>query len=276
MTTATTRRALRLLLATASLSLLVPAAHALVLDDRGEMRFGLRSYTALRVGTSTMGGEDNPLTWPNSGAGHIRQNRFFLELKLDHDVKRLIKTNPALGKAFEWMDLTKLSYSVQYRGEWEGIYNYGPQEFSDQGDSLRRFRSPVPKLNIPGIANLDPDGADRRHPAGDAARQHPAIDAPRNSQVREWQHQRRLYKQVRALFAEALGAAAPVADAGAQARQVRHAHRPHAGVFHEQHAMPARRQTRHDLLVALPDEVPVNRRNADDVASVGHASARRP
>jgi hypothetical protein len=156
MTTATTRRALRLLLAAASLSLFAPAARALVLDDRGEMRFGLRSYAALRLGTEYMGGEDNPLTWPNSGAGHIRQNRFFLELKLDHDIKRLTKTNPAFGKAFEWMDLTKLSYSVQYRGEWEGIYNYGPQEFSDQGDSLRRFRSPVPKLNIPGIANLDP------------------------------------------------------------------------------------------------------------------------
>ena len=64
MTTATTRRALRLLLATASAALLASPAHALMLDDRGEMRLGLRAYTAVRVGTEEMGSDDNPLNWP--------------------------------------------------------------------------------------------------------------------------------------------------------------------------------------------------------------------
>jgi hypothetical protein len=40
------------------------AVHALVLDDRGEMRLGMRAYTAVRIGTEKMGGEDNPLTFP--------------------------------------------------------------------------------------------------------------------------------------------------------------------------------------------------------------------
>ena len=112
-------------------------ADALVLDDRGEMRFGMRAYTAARIGTETMGGDDDPLTFPNSGAGHIRQHRYFLELKLDHDIRRLGTTTKGLAWLLGWMDPQKLSYSLQYRGEGEGIYDYGPAEFRDQADSLR-------------------------------------------------------------------------------------------------------------------------------------------
>jgi uncharacterized protein DUF1302 len=156
MTTATTRRALRLLLATASAALLASPAHALVLDDRGEMRLGLRAYTAVRLGTEEMGSSDNPLTWPHSGTGHVRQNRYFLELKLDHDIKRLATTGYGAAALFGWLDPSKLSYSLQYRGEGEGIYDYGPSEFSDQGDKLREFRTPSPELKIPGIVSLSP------------------------------------------------------------------------------------------------------------------------
>src|SRR5262245_19489460 len=120
-----------------------PAA-SIVLDDRGEMRLGMRSYNAVRIGTLVMGGEDNPLTFPHSGSGHVRQHRYFLELKLDHDIRRLATTTKGLAALFGWLDPSRLSYSLQYRGEGEGIYDYGPQEFSDQADALRRVRLPVP------------------------------------------------------------------------------------------------------------------------------------
>ena len=46
-------------------------AHALTLDDRGKMRLGLRAYTAASIGTEEAGGRDDPLTFPDSGAGAV-------------------------------------------------------------------------------------------------------------------------------------------------------------------------------------------------------------
>ena len=54
MTTATRRHARRLLLASLVLGAIARPARALTLDDRGEMRLGLRAYTAARIGTEKM------------------------------------------------------------------------------------------------------------------------------------------------------------------------------------------------------------------------------
>jgi hypothetical protein len=124
-------------------------ALALVLDDRGEMRLGMRAYTAVRIGTEKMGGEDDPLSFPSSAAGHVRQHRYFLELKLDHDVRRLAKTGWGIARLFGWLDPNTLKYSLQYRGEGEGIYDYGPDEFHHQFRKTDAIRLDVP--NIPPI-----------------------------------------------------------------------------------------------------------------------------
>src|SRR5262245_6039280 len=139
-------------------------ASALPLDDRGEMKLGMRAYTAVRVGTNHIGDENNPLNWPASGTGHVRQNRYFLQLDFDHDLTRLSETgfgpprifglmNDGLD-AMGWKDPLEIRYTVQYRGEGEGIYDYGPSEYSDQGAKLRRTRLNFPTLSIPGVANL--------------------------------------------------------------------------------------------------------------------------
>jgi hypothetical protein len=156
-------RSLRFLcLATLASSAFASRAGALVLDDRGEMRFGGRAYTAVRVGTQEMGGEDNPLTFPGSGAGHLRQHRYFLELKLDHDIKRLGTTTKGPAWLLGWMNPSKLSYSVQYRGEGEGIYDYGPDEFSHQYRKTLEVVNDVP--NIPGLisSEIPPEYARQR------------------------------------------------------------------------------------------------------------------
>lgn len=143
MTTARARRASRLLALAAALA--APgASHALVLDDRGEMRLGLRAYTAARFGTEQTAGEDNPLNFPGSGVGHLRQHRYFLEVKLDHDIRRLATTTPGPAWLLGWFDPQRLRYSLQYRGEGEGIYDYGPEEFSDQAEKLRAVRLDLP------------------------------------------------------------------------------------------------------------------------------------
>jgi hypothetical protein len=131
-------------------------AHALVLDDRGEMRLGMRAYTAVRIGTETMGGDSDPLTFPGSGAGHIRQHRYFLELKLDHDIRRLAKTGWGVARAFDWLDPDTLRYSLQYRGEGEGIYDYGPDEFHHQYTKTLAVENDVPNIPALGLSSKVP------------------------------------------------------------------------------------------------------------------------
>src|SRR6185437_6710990 len=98
------------------LALALPGvARALVVDDRGEMRLGLRAYTAARIGTERMNGEANadPLTFPGSAYGHLRQHRYFLEVKFDHDIRRLATTTPGAAWLLGWFDPSELRYSLQ-------------------------------------------------------------------------------------------------------------------------------------------------------------------
>src|SRR2546430_1134822 len=155
--TATVRRRARVSAWVGAL-LILPAqsARAITLDDRGEMRLLMRAYTDVRLGTEKEGGSDDPLSFPRSAAGHVRQHRYFLELKLDHDIKRLATTGTGLARAFGWLDPDTLKYSLQYRGEGEGIYDYGPRERSDQFAvtkaarlDFRRFPNTGPALTSP-------------------------------------------------------------------------------------------------------------------------------
>ncbi len=111
----------------------------------------------------------------------------------------------------------------------------------------------------------EPHGA---HPAAQRLHQQHAVDPSRDPRVRQRHHDRRIDEQVRALFAESAGALPPVEDAPADARHVAQLRRPHAGVLEEQHPVPLRGEGGHDLLVPLPDEVPVDRRDAQDVVTV--------
>ncbi len=131
-------------------------AGAITLDDRGEMRLGMRAYTALRIGTEQIGGSTDPLNFPDSGSGHVRQHRYFLELKLDHDLTRLVKTGWGFPRVIGFLDPDSLKYVLTYRGEGEGIYEYGPSEYSDQADKLRRVRLQQPFLDLAPVASLNP------------------------------------------------------------------------------------------------------------------------
>jgi hypothetical protein len=136
-------------------------ARAITLDDRGEMKLGLRAYTAVRIGTQRLGGSTDPLNYPSSPSGHVRQNRYFLQLDFDHDLTRLAQTGwgPArlfglLDQGFDalgWQGQSDVKYTAQYRGQGEGIYDYGPGEYNDGSDRLRAFRGNVPRVSIPSL-----------------------------------------------------------------------------------------------------------------------------
>ena len=143
-------------MAVALLVLPVALARAVQLDDRGEMRLLMRAYTDVRIGTEKEGGSDDPLSFPRSAAGHVRQHRYFLELKFDHDIKRFATAGTGVARAFGWLDPDTLKYSLQYRGEGEGIYDYGPREWSDQFAVNRALRLDFPRFPNTGPALTSP------------------------------------------------------------------------------------------------------------------------
>lgn len=168
MTTATGRTTSRFCGALVSLIVagaLVAPATAMQLDDAGDMRLGLRAYTNVRIGTEKQGSW-NPgesLSWPVSGFGHIRQHRYFLQLKFDHDLKRISQQYGWAWLLGGWMKPDDFSYSLQYRGEGEGIYDYGPSEFSRQGHDMDRFEIDQPNAPALGLSNkLDPRYVEQR------------------------------------------------------------------------------------------------------------------
>jgi hypothetical protein len=137
------------------------AALALSIDNRGEMRLGLRAYTAVRVGTERIGASDNPLNYPVSGAGHLRQNRYFLQLSWDHDLTRLARSSWGLLAPFRLLKPTNLKYTLEYRLEGETLYDWGPDEYSHQTAHLQQFRGDFPNVSIPSLninttSKLDP------------------------------------------------------------------------------------------------------------------------
>ena len=129
----------------------------LEIDDRGEMRLGMRAYTDVRVATEKRGGPHDPLSFPRSASGHLQQHRYFLEIKFDHDLKRIGQDGWGLARAIGWLDPSEFKYSVQYRGEGEGVYDYGPDEYSDEWATTKAARVDVPKLSVPALGiNLTP------------------------------------------------------------------------------------------------------------------------
>jgi len=125
----------------------VGTAQARSLDQQNEIRFGVRTYVNARIGTentdqdrvtteeaAAMGGgavESNSETFPYSGAGHLRQNRFFLEIDFDHKLDRLVSEGfgPLALLGHLPFKIEGLGYHLTFRAEAEGIYDWGPSEY---------------------------------------------------------------------------------------------------------------------------------------------------
>jgi len=148
---------------------------AIPLDKEGDIKLGARTYVNARVGTEdTHDGviktspknmppvvtASDSATFPHSDAGHLRQNRIFLEIELNHDLDRLVRDG--VGPFGLLNDLPfkikGLSYNVTFRGEGDSLYDWGPKEYStaSQFYALQKASPPIIKTNncltnIPGI-----------------------------------------------------------------------------------------------------------------------------
>lgn len=132
----------RLWLGVLAMSVVVCARHAraVSLDEGGDIKLGVRAYNAARVATQDTDIQiialpdrviQRSLTFPMSSAGHLRQSRSFVEAELDHDLDRLVREGfgpLALLNALPFK-FRKISYVLTYRGEYDGVYDYGPSEY---------------------------------------------------------------------------------------------------------------------------------------------------
>jgi hypothetical protein len=132
---------------------LATAAAAAPLDQAGEISLGVRTYVNARIGTEHTDGSfryllrpdgsiavnadgfpiiaERTQTFPPSAGGHLRQNRFFSEIELKHRLDRLMKTGFGPLNLLDLLPfkVRDLSYGVTYRGEYDGIYDWGPSEY---------------------------------------------------------------------------------------------------------------------------------------------------
>lgn len=127
---------------------LAAPARAANLDKNGEIKLGVRTYVNARIGTENtdsssdigrflptqeIGVTRKSRTFPYSPAGHLRQNRFFAEVELKHDLARLQKEGfgpfTLLNELPSWIRVRNLQYGLTYRGEGDGVYDWGPSEF---------------------------------------------------------------------------------------------------------------------------------------------------
>jgi hypothetical protein len=113
------QRLSRWLLAAAIVSL--PAAcDAYFLDaDRTIQLFG-RIYSQVALRTESTSG----FTFPQTPFGHMVQHRNLLEAELVHSLDRWLPGRPA------W--LNDLGYRLRFKGVYEGLWDYGPDEYSKQ------------------------------------------------------------------------------------------------------------------------------------------------
>jgi len=125
-------------------------ADAITLDRDGDLKLGARTYVNARIGTerthlsepqandgTKLTGNKTPgvrsmATYPYSPAGHLRQNRFFLEVELNHKLDRLWREGFGPLELLNRLPfkVSGLAYNLTFRGEYDGIYDWGPREYS--------------------------------------------------------------------------------------------------------------------------------------------------
>jgi hypothetical protein len=127
-------------------------ANAIALNEEGTINLTMRAYANVRIGTmakqSTRPGNQPATcagappealatcsfggTYPYSGAGNLIQNRYFLEMKWNHDLLDW------------WSDVlpssvTAFKYNLTYRGEYDGIYDFGPSAYRNNLESRQEL-----------------------------------------------------------------------------------------------------------------------------------------
>ena len=118
---------------------LARVATAIPVDSEGTINLSVRAYLNARVSTvatqSTRPSNPGSFggTYPYVGAGNVIQNRYFLDVKWAHDLLPLLEEYLPKG-------ITAFDYLLSYRGEYEGIYDFGATTFSRNLESLQEIQ----------------------------------------------------------------------------------------------------------------------------------------
>ncbi|MBM4242481.1 MAG: DUF1302 domain-containing protein [Deltaproteobacteria bacterium] len=157
-----------LLIGLALVSALPRDAGALALNEEGTMNLTVRAYANVRIGTmakqsvrpgnqppSCAGSPPDALqtcsfggTFPYSGAGNVIQNRYFLDARINHDL--LDWWSDVLPK-----NVTTFKYNLTYRGEYEGIYDFGPSAYKNSLESRQELEEALRQSPTFQQAQLD-------------------------------------------------------------------------------------------------------------------------
>lgn len=129
-------------LVSASLSLLPYRAQGVNLDKDGEIKLGVRTYGNARIGVEKTDKSiiidragrtlSDSQTFPLSSPGHLRQNRYYIEAEMDHDLERLTKEGFGPFGLLNNLPfrVRGLKYHATFRGEADSLYDWGPREYS--------------------------------------------------------------------------------------------------------------------------------------------------
>lgn len=112
-------------LGTALLGVLWPvAALAVFLDEEETLELVGRAYTQGAIRTVDSFGS----TFPRTPAGHLAQHRNVLDFELAHNLSSWISSREPRVRTLSWR--------LRLKGVYEGLYDYGPSEFSELHEVL--------------------------------------------------------------------------------------------------------------------------------------------
>ncbi len=136
------------------------------LDKNGEMGIGLRAYASARIQAEDtnrtiykVSPEENAgqlyrnLTFPISKAGQLRQARYFIEAEWKHDIQRLYEEQFGPFALLHYLPFkfTRMRYQLIYRGEGDGVYDFGPKAFRTNDQYHLRGDHFLPNDNVPEL-----------------------------------------------------------------------------------------------------------------------------
>ncbi len=129
--------------------LLWPALlYARFLDESQTLRFNGRVYNRTALAVENAGGNTRLQTPYN--AFNMLQNRTFVQVEMRHDLVDLVEGSyeghlsvlAPLLKPLQWLQLEDISYFMTYRGEYDGVWDYGPDVFRERFPLLSNCGQP--------------------------------------------------------------------------------------------------------------------------------------
>jgi len=100
-------------------------------DERREMSLSGFAYSRATIATADDDIGTGKSLWEE---GNLVQHRNFLTLEWRHNIDRISRNFPTIGPAFQFLNLDSFDYYLNFREEYDGVTDYGPQRLQKQLD----------------------------------------------------------------------------------------------------------------------------------------------